>query len=128
MDNLSTERVLADLELTRGLTIQMLAIGTLGMLVGWALFSGLYQFTTGNAVTFHFAPASVGWLATPLNILVLVFLGTAILVPTSGFMGSLSDITVATLATVSVSLISSSRMRMRRPITNSRVTSLSWYS
>lgn len=81
METESTERVLADLELTRGLTIQMLAIGTLGMLVGWTLFSGLYQFTTGNAVTFQFAPASVGWLATPLNILVLVFLGTAILVP-----------------------------------------------
>src|SRR6056297_64156 len=81
MEDLSTERVLADLELTRGLTIQMLAIGTLGMLVGWTLFSGLYQFTTGNTVTFQFAPASVGWLATPVNILVLVFLGTAILVP-----------------------------------------------
>jgi hypothetical protein len=81
MDNLSTERVLADLELTRGLTIQMLAIGTLGMLVGWTLFSGLYQFTIGNTVAFQFAPESVGWLATPVNILVLVFLGTAILVP-----------------------------------------------
>jgi hypothetical protein len=81
MDDLSTGRVLADLELTRGLTIQMLAIGTLGMLVGWTLFSGLYQFTTGNPVTFQFAPESVGWLATPVNILVLVFLGTAILVP-----------------------------------------------
>lgn len=73
--------MLADLELTRGLTIQMLAIGTLGMLVGWTLFSGLYQVTTGDPVTFQFAPESVGWLATPVNILVLVFLGTAILVP-----------------------------------------------
>ncbi|MFC7028953.1 DUF3267 domain-containing protein [Halomicroarcula sp. GCM10025324] len=81
MNNVPPERVLADLELTRGLTIQMLAIGTLGMLVGWTLFSGLYQVTTGNIVTFQFAPASVGWLATPLNILVLVFLGTVILVP-----------------------------------------------
>ena len=81
MEDLSTERVIADLELTRGLTIQMLAIGTLGMLVGWTVFSGLYQFTTGNAVTFQFAPESVGWLAAPVNILVLVFLGTAILVP-----------------------------------------------
>ncbi|MFC7251955.1 DUF3267 domain-containing protein [Halomicroarcula sp. GCM10025324] len=81
MANVSSERILADLELTRGLTIQMLAIGTLGMLVGWTLFSGLYQFTTGNAVTFQFVPASIGWFATPVNILVLVFLGTAILVP-----------------------------------------------
>ncbi|MFC7028385.1 DUF3267 domain-containing protein [Halomicroarcula sp. GCM10025324] len=81
MADRSTERVLAGLELTRGLTIQMLAIGTLGMLVGWTLFSGLYQVTTGNVVTFQFVPESVGWVATPLNILVLVFLGTAILVP-----------------------------------------------
>lgn len=81
MEDSSTERVIANLELTRGLTIQMLAIGTLGMLVGWTVFSGLYQFTTGNAVTFQFVPESVGWLATPVNILVLVFLGTAILVP-----------------------------------------------
>jgi hypothetical protein len=81
MDDGPSDRVLADLELTRGLTIQMLAIGTLGMLVGWTFFSGLYQFATGNAVTLQFAPASLGWLATPANILVLVFLGTAILVP-----------------------------------------------
>ena len=51
IDDLSTERVLANLELTRGLTIQLLAIGTLGMLVWWTLFSGLHQVTTGNTVT-----------------------------------------------------------------------------
>jgi len=34
-----TETILADLELTRGLMIQMTAIGTLGMIVGWAVFS-----------------------------------------------------------------------------------------
>lgn len=81
MSDSSSERVIADLDLTRGLTIQMLAIGTLGMIVGWAVFSGIYQYTTGNTVTLQFAPASFGWLATPVNILVLVFLGTAILVP-----------------------------------------------
>ncbi len=81
MSESSAEQVLADLELTRGLTIQMLAIGTLGMLVGWAVFSGLYHYSTGNTVTLQFAPASIGWLATPVNILVLAFLGTAILVP-----------------------------------------------
>jgi hypothetical protein len=81
MNKSSPERVLADLELTRGLAIQMLAIGTLGMLVGWTFFSGLYQFTTGNAVTFQLAPESVGWFATPVNILIFVVLGTAILVP-----------------------------------------------
>lgn len=43
-----SETVLADLELTRGLTIQMTAIGTLGMVVGWAVFSTLYQAATGQ--------------------------------------------------------------------------------
>lgn len=81
MRDTASERVLADLELTRGLTIQMTAIGTLGMLVGWTFFSALYQFGTGNVVTLQFAPASLGWLATGVNVLVLVFLGTVILVP-----------------------------------------------
>ena len=53
--------VLADLELTRGLTIQMTAIGTLGMVVGWAVFSTLYQVTTGETASFQFAPPGVGW-------------------------------------------------------------------
>jgi hypothetical protein len=79
--DLETEHVLADLELTRGLTIQMTAIGTLGMLVAWTFFSALYQFVTGSVVTLQFAPASLGWLSTAVNVVVLVFLGTAILVP-----------------------------------------------
>ncbi|WP_255198099.1 DUF3267 domain-containing protein [Halorarius litoreus] len=81
MSGVTSDRVLADLELTRGLTIQMLAIGTLGMLVGWVGFSAIYQLGTGDPVSLQFAPASFGWLATPVNVLVLVFLGTVILVP-----------------------------------------------
>ena len=81
MSDIPSERILADLELTRGLTIQMTAIGTLGLIVGWTGFSALYQFGTGNPVTFQFAPASLGWLTTGVNVFVLVFLGTAILVP-----------------------------------------------
>lgn len=70
MRNTASERVLADLELTRGLTIQMTAIGTLGMLVGWTFFSVLYQFGTSNVVTLQFAPVSLSWLATGDSIVV----------------------------------------------------------
>lgn len=46
------ETLLADLELTRGLTIQMMCLGTLGLFVAAALLSGLYQSVTGQAATF----------------------------------------------------------------------------
>ncbi|WP_324665671.1 hypothetical protein [Haloarcula sediminis] len=36
------EVVLADLELTRGLTIQMTALSTLGLVVAATVFGGLY--------------------------------------------------------------------------------------
>ena len=81
MPDSSSERILADLELTRGLTVQMLAIGTLGMIVGWAIFSGLYQLGTGRPPSFQFAPSSWGWIAMPVNVLVVAFLGTVILIP-----------------------------------------------
>lgn len=74
-------KLLGELELTRGLTIQMTAIGGLGMVVGWTLFSGIYQFTTGHPIVFQFVPETVGWIATPLNVLIIVFLGTFIIVP-----------------------------------------------
>ncbi|WP_277554641.1 DUF3267 domain-containing protein [Halobaculum limi] len=77
----SADRVLADLELTRGLTIQMTAVSTLGMVVWWAVFSGIYRIGTGESVSLQFAPASLGWLAVGVNIFVLVFLATAILAP-----------------------------------------------
>ena len=75
------ERVLADLELTRGLTIQMLAIGTIGMVVGWSVFATLYQVGTGQPVSLQLVPSSFGWLETALNVLLLVVLGTIFIVP-----------------------------------------------
>lgn len=54
------ETVLEDLELTRGLAIQMAALGTLGLFVAVAALSALYQAVTGDPVTFRFAPG-VGW-------------------------------------------------------------------
>ncbi|NHN46590.1 hypothetical protein G9464_03130 [Halostella sp. JP-L12] len=53
------ETVLADLELTRGLTIQMTALSTLGFVVAAAALSGLYQVVTGHAALFQFGPAGV---------------------------------------------------------------------
>ncbi len=76
-----TARVLGTVELTRGLTIQMTAIGTLGVVVGYSIFGGLYQLGTGDTVGFQFVPATLGWIAMPLNVLVLVFLATFFLVP-----------------------------------------------
>jgi hypothetical protein len=76
-----TETILADLELTRGLTIQMTAIGTLGMIVGWAVFSTLYQMATGHVARFQFAPSGIGWWTEALNVVVIVILGTAFIVP-----------------------------------------------
>ena len=73
--------VLADLEMTRGLTIQLTAVGTLGMVVAWGLFSLLYEFGTGQAAAFRLVPPDVGWWAVAVNILVVVGLGTAFIVP-----------------------------------------------
>ena len=75
------EPVLADLELTRGLTIQMTAVGTLGLVFGWAAFSAIYQAGTGVPPTFRFAPPGVGWWNEALDVLVLLFLGTVFIVP-----------------------------------------------
>jgi len=75
------DTVLADLELTRGLTIQMTAIGTLGMVVGWAVFSTIYQTTTGQTASFQFAPPGIGWWTDALNVLIIVILGTVFIVP-----------------------------------------------
>ena len=77
----TSDTVLADLELTRGLTIQMTAIGTLGMVVGWAVFSTLYQATTGQTASFQFAPPGIGWWTDALNVLIIVILGTVFVVP-----------------------------------------------
>jgi hypothetical protein len=75
-----TETVLADLELTRGLTVQMMALSTLGVVVAAAALSGLYQAVTGLPATFQFAPG-VGWWTSALDILVVLLLATVFVVP-----------------------------------------------
>lgn len=73
--------VLAELELTRGLAIQMTAIGTLGLVAGWATFSGLFHAATGQPPGFQFAPAGVDWWTDALNLLVILVLGTVFIAP-----------------------------------------------
>jgi hypothetical protein len=75
------ETVLADLELTRGLTIQMTALGTLGVVVAAAGFSALFQAVTGHPASFQFAPAGVGWWTNALDVLVILVLATVFVVP-----------------------------------------------
>ncbi|WP_121820227.1 DUF3267 domain-containing protein [Halostella salina] len=75
------ETVLADLELTRSLTIQMAALSTLGFVVGAAVLGVVYQAATGHPAAFRFAPAGVGWWTDALNLLVIAFLATAFVVP-----------------------------------------------
>ncbi|QCC57604.1 DUF3267 domain-containing protein [Natrinema thermotolerans] len=80
-DARESETVIGELELTRSLTIQMSALGTLGLIVAAAALSALYQAVTGHPATFQFAPDGVGWWTNGLNVLVVLFLGTAFLVP-----------------------------------------------
>lgn len=73
--------VLADLELTRGLTIQMTAIATLGVVVAAAALAGLYGAVTGTPPSFRFAPAGVGWWTDALNVLAIAVLATVFAIP-----------------------------------------------
>ncbi|WP_135821587.1 DUF3267 domain-containing protein [Halostella litorea] len=75
------ETVLGDLELTRGLAIQMSALGTLGFVAAAAGFSALFQAVAGHPASFQFAPAGVAWWTDALNLLVLAVLATAFVVP-----------------------------------------------
>lgn len=75
------ETVLADLELSRSLTIQWMVVGTLGIGVGIGVFSAIYQAVTGSPVSYNLAPAKVGWWSEPLNVLVILVLATAIILP-----------------------------------------------
>jgi hypothetical protein len=51
------------------------------MVVAWGLFTVLYEFGTGQAAGLRLVPPDVGWWAVAVNILVVVFLGTAFIIP-----------------------------------------------
>lgn len=72
--------VLADLELTRSLTIQMAALSTLGFVVAISLLGGFYHAATGSPATLQFAP-NVSWWTSALDVLVLFVLATVFIVP-----------------------------------------------
>lgn len=74
------EVVLGDLELTRSLTIQMTAVSTLGFAVAFGGFAAVFQFVTGAPPSFQLAP-DVGWWTNALDVVVLVVLATAFVVP-----------------------------------------------
>lgn len=75
------ETVLADLQLSRSLTIQWTVVGTMGFGVAFGMFSALYQTITSQTATYNFAPAGVGWWTEPVNAIALLILATAIIVP-----------------------------------------------
>lgn len=79
-DPRKSETVLADLELTRGLTIQMTALSTLGFVIAAVALSSLYQTVTGHPASFQFAPG-VSWWTNALDLLVILLLATVFLVP-----------------------------------------------
>ncbi len=85
MDRVDTagesETVLGDLELTRALAVQMTAVGTLGLVVAWAVLSTLYQVVTGQVPLVWSVPADVGWGTQAFDLLVVLFLGTVFVVP-----------------------------------------------
>lgn len=76
-----SETVLADLQLSRSLTIQWTVVGTMGFGVSIGIFSAIYQLATGQAATYNFAPAGVDWWIEPLNLLVILVVTTAIIIP-----------------------------------------------
>ena len=75
-----SETVLADLELTRGLTIQMTALSTLGVIIAATVLGGLYQAVTGHPASFQFAP-DVSWWTNALDVVVILLLATVFMVP-----------------------------------------------
>jgi hypothetical protein len=69
----ASNRVLAELTMTRGRTVQLTAVGTLGFVVAIAVFAAVYQAITGEAAGFQFV-SDVGWWTSALDVLVLVVL------------------------------------------------------
>jgi len=79
-DTDAPETLLADLELTRGLTIQMTALSTLGLIVAATVLGALYQAVTGQPASFQFA-SDIAWWTSALDVLVILMLGTVFVVP-----------------------------------------------
>lgn len=81
MTDAESETLLAELGLSRELTLQWTVVSTLGFLVALGLFGGLYGVLTGAEGTFAFRVSDVGWWNLALELLVFAVLVTAIIVP-----------------------------------------------
>lgn len=75
------ETVLADLQLSRSLTIQWSVVGTMGFGASLGVFSAIFQTITGQTATYDFALAGVGWWTEPVNALAIIVLATIIIFP-----------------------------------------------
>jgi hypothetical protein len=80
-DSPDEETVLAELELTRTVTVQLAVVGSLGFLVAAGLLSALYGTVTGGPASFSFRLVEAEWWNGALDLLVLAVLATAIVVP-----------------------------------------------
>lgn len=80
-DATETETVLADLELSRSLTIQWALVGTMGVGVALGVFSAIFQLATGETATYAFGPAGAEWWTAPLNLLAILVLASVIILP-----------------------------------------------
>jgi hypothetical protein len=73
--------VLADLELSRRVTVQLTVVGLLGLVVSFGVFAALYRLGTGEPPSVALAPAGVAWWNDALTLLALVVAATAVVVP-----------------------------------------------
>ncbi|WP_248516946.1 DUF3267 domain-containing protein [Salinarchaeum laminariae] len=73
--------VLADLELSRSLTIQWAVVGTMGVGVALGAFSAIYQLATGETASYVPISGGVEWWIGPLTALAVIALTIAIIVP-----------------------------------------------
>jgi hypothetical protein len=73
--------VLADLELSRRVTVQLTVVGLLGLVVSFAVFGALYRLGTGEPASLALAPTGVAWWNDALTLLALVLVATAVVVP-----------------------------------------------
>lgn len=105
--------------------IQMSALGTLGLFVGAATLGVLYQAVTGDPGTFRFALAGVDWWTDAVNLLAILALGTAFVVPHEWLHGLAIRYYGGETRNGTASPTSSLRTPTRRPTTSSPAASSS---
>lgn len=120
-----SETVLADLQLSRSLTIQWTLVGTMGIGVALGLFSGIYQLATGETASYALGPGGAEWWIGPLNVLAILLLATLIVLPHEWLHGLAIRQYGENHGTASAPRTSFSPTPTRRPTTDSAGTSSS---